>query len=123
MLQPKTTDDVEEFFHETLKVAAHAAAAHQITKLIKTYPSQRWRSAVVAAYVTCSDDMAKEIAMAFNEAIAYVFQLHNVHLDEAKGQLTPSPPRNPRIPRGSRLTSCTAALWLMASLQFNQRHG
>ena len=32
---------------------------------------------MVAAYVTCSDDMTKEIAVAFNESVAYVFRLHN----------------------------------------------
>jgi len=84
MQQPEDDHEYQEFFFDTLKVAAHAAAAHQITKLIKTYPSQRWRSAVVAAYVTCSDDMAKEIAVAFNESVAYVFRLHNVQLDDAK---------------------------------------
>ena len=84
MQQPEDDHEYQEFFFDTLKVAAPAAAAHQRSKLIRTYPSRRWRSAVVAAYVTCSDDMAKEIAVAFNESVAYVFRLHNVQLDDAK---------------------------------------
>ena len=64
--------DAEESFFEMLELATHAAAAHEQTKLITVHPSQSYRSAVVAAYVTCPDDMAKEIAVAFNESVAYV---------------------------------------------------
>jgi len=84
MEQPKMTTNIEEFFFDTLRVAAHAAAVHEKTKLITTYPSQPWRSAVVAAYVTCPDDMAKEIAMAFNESVAYVFLRYSQQLVDAK---------------------------------------
>ena len=76
--------NAEEFSYETLRVAAHAAAAHEKTKLITVYPSQPYRSAVVAAYVTCPDDMAKEILEAFNESVAYVFLRHSQKLDDAK---------------------------------------
>jgi hypothetical protein len=62
------SSNAEEFFFETLRVAAQAASAHEKTMLITVYPSQPYRSAVVAAYVTCPDDMAKEIAVAFNES-------------------------------------------------------
>ena len=41
------------------------------------YPSQPYRSAVVTAVVTCDDGMAKEIAAAFNESVAYVFLQHS----------------------------------------------
>ena len=76
--------DIEEFFFDTLRVAAHAAAAYEKTKLITTYPSRAWRFAVVAAYVTCPDNMAKEIAMAFNEYVAYVFLRYSQQLVDAK---------------------------------------
>ena len=47
-------------------------------------PSQPYRSAVVAAYVTCPDDMAKERAVAFNESVAYVFLRHSQQLIDTK---------------------------------------
>ena len=47
MEQPKMSTDAEEFFYETLRVAAHAAAAHEKTKLITTHSSQPWRSAAL----------------------------------------------------------------------------
>lgn len=71
--------NAEEFFFETLRAATHAAAAHEKTKLITMYPWQPCRSAVVAAYVTCPDDMAKEIALAFNEGVALVFLRYGQH--------------------------------------------
>ena len=80
---PMSTN-AEEFFFETLRVAAQAASAHEKTKLITTYPSQPWRSAVVAAYVTCPDDMAREIAMAFNESVVYVFLRYSQQVVDAK---------------------------------------
>jgi len=75
--------NAEEFFFETLRVAAQAASAHEKTTLITVYPSQPYRSAVVAAYVTCPDDMAKEIAVAF-KSVAYVFLWHSQQLIDAK---------------------------------------
>jgi hypothetical protein len=48
------------------------------------YPSQPWRSAVVTAFVTCPDDMARDIAMAFNEAVALIFHRYSQQCANAK---------------------------------------
>ena len=42
------------------------------------------RSAVVSAFVTCPDDIAKEIDVAFHESVAYVFQRHSRQFVDAK---------------------------------------
>lgn len=84
MKKPKSTHNPEEFFFETIKVAQASAAAQEKAKLITAYPSQPWRSAVVTAFVTCLDDMAKEVATAFNAAVDEVFARHSVRVQEAK---------------------------------------
>lgn len=65
-------------------MAQASAAAQEKAKLITAYPSQPWRSAVVTAFVTCPDDMAKEAATAFNAAVDEVFARHSVRVQEAK---------------------------------------
>jgi hypothetical protein len=77
MEQPKMSTNLEEIIRETLEVTGRAAAAREKTKVITVYPSQPYRSAVVTAVVTCDDAMAKEIAAAFNESVAYVFLQHS----------------------------------------------
>jgi len=82
--QPKLTHDPEEFFFETIKVAQASATSHEKAKLITTYPSQPWRSAVVTAFVTCPDNMAYEVAAAFNAAVDEVFARHSERVQDAK---------------------------------------
>jgi hypothetical protein len=65
-------------------VAQAAAAANEKAKLITMYPSQPWRSAVVTAFVTCPDDMARDIAMAFNEAVPLIFHRYSQQCAKAK---------------------------------------
>jgi hypothetical protein len=84
MQQPKPSPVPEEIFFETIKVAQASAAAHQKAKLITTYPSQPWRSAVVTAFVTCPDDLAIEIVVAFHEAVRLVFERHGQQCADAK---------------------------------------
>ena len=84
MQQPKPSTIPEEFFFETVRVAQASAAANEKTKLITMYPSQPWRSAVVTAFVTCPDDMARDIAMAFNEAVPLIFHRYSQQCAKAK---------------------------------------
>jgi len=84
MQQPKPSTIAEEFFFDTVRVAQAAAAANEKAKLITMYPSQPWRSAVVTAFVTCHDDMARDIAMAFNEAVPLIFHRYSQQCAKAK---------------------------------------
>ena len=84
MQQPKPSTVPEEFFFDSVRVAQTAAAANEKAKLITAYPSKPWRSAVVTAFVTCPDDMARDIAVAFNEAVALVFERYGQQCAEAK---------------------------------------
>ncbi|HYV76360.1 MAG TPA: hypothetical protein VFB24_19070 [Candidatus Binatia bacterium] len=84
MQQPKLSRIPEEFFFETVRVALVSAAAHEKAKLVTMYPSQPFRSAVVTAFVTCPDDMARDIAVAFNEAVKLVFEWYGQQCKDAK---------------------------------------
>ena len=78
MKRPKHTTKPEEFFFETVNVALTSAAAHEKAKFITAYPSQPFRSAVVTAFVTCPDEMAMELVVAFNEAADLIFESHHM---------------------------------------------
>ena len=76
MKRPKKTNDPEEFFFETIRIAQASATAHEKAKFITVYAPQPWRSAVVTAFVTCPENIAHEIATAFDQAVDSVFSRH-----------------------------------------------
>jgi hypothetical protein len=54
-----------------------SATAHEKAKFHYDVPENRWRSALVTAFVTCNNEMAKDIALAFNEAVKLVFERYS----------------------------------------------
>src|SRR5215469_14501784 len=77
MQEPKPSTVPEEFFFGTVRVAQASAAANEKAKFITMYPSKPWRSAVVTAFVSCPDDMARDITVAVNEAVMLVFHQYS----------------------------------------------